>query len=219
MNCVGQDNTVHFLGMLFSLSFVLVYGAYLAYTVLSEELRGLVKKGETPDRQHWSTGLTWSQYGGYWSWALALDYRIGGVGLIALLTAPLAWIMFGYHVYLIWAGTTTNESSKWSEWRAYIDEGLVYKWVGGTGRASRGMFDTNTEPHVDWPIHSDQRLFRSEDGRPPVARPNDIGLDTSLSSTESSPAAYWKSVYGLYEIENLYDLGFWDNLKDVFWPG
>lgn len=215
MNCVGQDNIVHFLGMLVGLSFVLSYGAYLAYTVLSEELQGYANKGES---KHWSTGLTWSQYGGYWSWALALDHRVGGVGLIALLTAPLALIMFGYHVYLIWAGTTTNESSKWSEWRSYIDEGLVYKLVGGTGKTAQGMCEPNIEPPVDWPIHSDQRLVRSEDGRPPVARPNGIDLNTNPNTPESSSAACWNSVYGLHEIENLYDLGFWDNLKDVFFP-
>ncbi|KAI4102523.1 MAG: hypothetical protein L6R37_004350 [Teloschistes peruensis] len=201
--------------MLFSLSFVLIYGAYLAYTVLNEELQGYANKDES---QHWSTGLTWSQYGGYWSWALTLDHRIGGVGLVALLTAPLALIMFGYHVYLIWAGATTNESSKWSEWRSCIDEGLVYKWVGGTGTTAQGMCEINIEPPVAWPIHSDQRLFRSEDGRPPVARPNGIDPHTNPDGPESSPAACWKSVYGLHEIENLYDLGFWDNVKDVFFP-
>ncbi|KAL8632606.1 hypothetical protein Q9189_001610 [Teloschistes chrysophthalmus] len=192
MNCVGQDNIVHFLGMLVGLSFVLSYGAYLAYTVLSEELQGYANKGE--------------------------NHRVGGVGLIALLTAPLALIMFGYHVYLIWAGTTTNESSKWSEWRSYIDEGLVYKLVGGTGKTAQGMCEPNIEPPVDWPIHSDQRLVRSEDGRPPVARPNGIDLNTNPNTPESSSAACWNSVYGLHEIENLYDLGFWDNLKDVFFP-
>ncbi len=28
----------------------------------------------------------------------------------------------------------------------------------------------------------------------------------------------WIRVWRLADVENLYDLGFWDNLKDVFWP-
>lgn len=104
MNCVGQDNISHFLCMLLSLSFVLTYGAYLAYSLLSQELQSSVdgQLQRTPGAERWSTGLSWSLYAQYWSWALAQDFRIGGIGLIALLTAPLAWIMFGYHVCLIW---------------------------------------------------------------------------------------------------------------------
>ncbi|KAL9000671.1 MAG: hypothetical protein Q9169_000707 [Polycauliona sp. 2 TL-2023] len=193
--------------MLLSLSLVLVYGAYLAYIILSTQLQqrtiGHLDK-ELGDK-HWSAGLSWSEYAALWSWALAQDFRIGGVGLLALLTAPLAWTMFLYHLYLIWAGTTTNESSKWSEWKEYIDEGLVYQWIGAPHHVNGQPRDHDNEPPVDWPIYSAQRLFRSEDGQPPV---------TSAGGVSAS----WQLVHGLYEIENLYDLGFWDNLKEVFWP-
>ncbi|KAL8738292.1 MAG: hypothetical protein Q9181_000881 [Wetmoreana brouardii] len=203
--------------MLWSLAFVLTYGAYLAYSLLSGELRNSGGGGSEGNQgsKHWSTGLTWSQYASKWSWALSRDFRIGGVGLIALLTAPLAWTMFGYHIYLIWAGTTTNESSKWLEWREHVDEGLVYKWVGDDNDVPNHLRDPSIEPFVDWPVHSHQRLFRSEDGRPPPEGPNDSGWMARLGSG----AYQWKLVSGLYEVENLYDLGFWDNLKDAFWPG
>lgn len=115
--------------------------------------------------------------------------------------------MFLYHLYLVWAGTTTNESSKWSEWKEYIDEGLVYKWDSAASRIIAESRDPTIEPFVEWPIHSNQRLFRSEDGRPPGATLDGSGI-----------AVGWKPVRGLYEVENLYDLGFWDNLKDAFWP-
>ena len=127
--------------------------------------------------------------------------------------------MFLYHVYLIWAGTTTNESSKWSEWRQYIDSGLVYKWVGDSASRSVKHLDPNAEPYVDWPIHSDQVLFRSEDGQLPDARSSVNGsLASSGQPSAGSGVSSWKLVYGLHEVENLYDLGFWDNLRDVFWP-
>ncbi|KAL8786655.1 MAG: hypothetical protein Q9213_002684 [Squamulea squamosa] len=209
MNCVGQDNISHFLCMLLSLSALLTYGAYLSFSILDKQLQQKVNarmEGGLGNK-HWSTGVPWSRYAALWNWALAQDFRIGGIGLLALLTAPLAWAMFLYHVYLVWAGTTTNESSKWSEWRDSIDEGLVYKWVGTDNDAPVKSRDSITEPYVDWPIHSNQRLFNSEDGPSPDTPPD---IDRITGN--------WKRVHGLYEIENLYDLGFWDNLKDVFWP-
>lgn len=202
MNCVGRDNISYFLCMLLSLSFLLTYGAYLAYALLSHELQEDAdsRSEDTIRKQHWSSGLTWSQYASMWSWALGLDFRIGGVGLLALLTAPLAWTMYLYHLYLIWAGTTTNESSKWSEWREHIERGLVFRWTGNTNGIPETHVNHNMEPYVEWPIHSNQRLFWSEDGQHPDA---DLGM------------SFWKPVYGLHEIENLYDLGFWDNLRDI----
>ena len=183
MNCVGQDNIAHFLGMLLSLSFILTYGAYLAYGLLSKDLQdsGIGDLRGSSRRDHWSAGLTWSQYGQRWSWALARDFRLGGVGLIALLTAPLAWAMFGYHIYLIWAGTTTNESAKWSEWRDCISEGLVYKWVGDVKYIAGIQRATEFEPDVHWPIHSHQRLCRSEDGRPPIHDLRSVDLTPFIS--------------------------------------
>ncbi|KAI4120042.1 MAG: hypothetical protein LQ338_007200 [Usnochroma carphineum] len=221
MNCVGKHNVSYFLCMLLSLSLVLTYGAYLAYVLLSKELQKSASghlEGAAKTK-HWSSGLTWPRYASYWSWALSRDPRVGGVGLLALLTAPLAWTMFGYHVYLIWAGTTINESSKWSEWREYVDRGLVYKSRGDIGRVCGTLFDPTAEPFVNWPIHSDQRICRSENGQMPNTRQSDNGGLTSPDRSEQdSSGSSWKPVFGLHEIENLYDLGFWDNLMDVLWP-
>ncbi|KAI4117827.1 MAG: hypothetical protein LQ345_002013 [Seirophora villosa] len=217
MNCVGKNNILHFLCMLLSLGLVLTYGAYLAYSLLSRDLQESASGhlNSTDQKKHWSTGLTWSGYASWWSWALSRDYRTGGVGLLALLTAPLAWTMLLYQVYLIWAGTTANESSKWSDWREDIDHGLVYKYVGK--RDAPSPVEQEAEPFVEWPIHSDQRLYRSEDGRAPRATSNENGDISNLGRAEpDTEASSWRPVYGLHEIENLYDLGFWDNLMDVF---
>lgn len=207
--------------MLLSLSFLLTYGAYLAFSLLDKDLQTRYND-QLKDRagnRRWSTGLTWSRYANYWSWILSRDYRTGGVGLLALLTAPLAWAMFGYHVYLIWAGTTTNESSKWSELREYIDMGLAYKWVRPTNAAPQRHTDPDVEPLVDWPIHSEQRIWRSEDGRPPSMRPSERDGPLNPDGLETiSGSSHWEPVTGLHEVENLYDLGFWDNVKDAFWP-
>lgn len=34
----------------------------------------------------------------------------------------------------------------------------------------------------------------------------------------SAPQGEWERIYGLSDVENLFDLGFWRNLKDIFGP-
>jgi palmitoyltransferase len=66
--------------------------------------------------------------------------------------------------------------------------------------------DTNTEsPWTRWPVESQQIVLRTEDGMPPRGAAA-IGVGE------------WERVWKLRDVENLYDLGFKDNLKDVFWP-
>lgn len=66
--------------------------------------------------------------------------------------------------------------------------------------------DTNYEPTwTPWPVESAQIVLRTEDGLPPR------GLD-------AIGVGEWERVWKLADIENLYDLGFKDNLVDVFLP-
>ena len=127
---------------------------------------------------------------------------MGAVTLLTLLTSPLVWGLLGYHIYLIWAGTTTNESMKWSDWQADMSDGYVFKRELPEDRQR----DTNIEsPWTRWPVESQQIVVRTEDGMPPRGAAA-IGVGE------------WKRVWKLRDVENLYDLGFKDNLKDVFWP-
>lgn len=56
-----------------------------------------------------------------------------------------------------------------------------------------------------WPVESQQVLLRTEDGQAPRGS-GAIGTGD------------WERVWKLADVENLYDLGFWDNLADVFLP-
>ena len=133
--------------------------------------------------------------------------------MLALLTAPLAAGLCLYHVYLIWAGMTTNESFKWTEWKDDVADGLVYVSEGGPQEDGKGAKNPEVEPKIDWPKSCNQRLVVSTDGRPPRfesdTQTDEGWLETSRSNTR------FKRVSGLHEVENIYDLGFWDNLKDV----
>jgi len=80
-------------------------------------------------------------------------------------------------------------------------EGFVFKRSLPVDREK----DHRIEPlWTRWPAESQQIILRTEDGLPPIG-PTAIGI------------GQWERVWKLADVENLYDLGFWDNLTDVFW--
>lgn len=132
--CVGRANHHWFILLLMSIGTLLCYGVYLAYNVLSAanpplpyvplKLLQWHGSGNPPDH---SRELSWSRYFSNLSICISAYPSIAGVGLLALFTAPLAWGLWTYHLYLIWAGTTTNENGKWGDWEADMADGCVFK--------------------------------------------------------------------------------------------
>lgn len=215
MNCQGRANYVYFLAMILSLSILLFYGAYLSYVLLDRVLQDSVPRRSNgmTGRHHWSTGKSWKQCVQLLGWAFTTDFRIGGVGMLALLTAPLAAGLFLYHVYLVWAGMTTNESFKWTEWKDDIADGLVYVSEGASQEYGEEQRNSEAQPRVDWPKSSNQRLVTFTDGRPPW-----VGSDAQFDDgwfESSRHNGRFRRVSGLHEVENIYDLGFRNNLMDV----
>ncbi|KAG9238912.1 DHHC palmitoyltransferase-domain-containing protein [Amylocarpus encephaloides] len=194
-NCVGYNNQHWFLLLLLSTAILISYAAYVGLSLLSGEILKNLSSWTITGK-----GYTWAQYLNIWGWALQEYTRIGAVTLLCLLTAPLVWGLLGYHLYLIWAGTTTNETMKWSDWTAEMADGFVFKCSIPADRRK----DLTVESRVtSWPAESQQVLERTEDGKPP--RKLDV-----------PGVGEWERVWTLADIENLYDLGFLDNLKDVF---
>ena len=96
---------------------------------------------------------------------------------------------------------TTNESSKWAEWKDDVSGGYVYRDQGYTG-CGEPAADTNVDLAVDWPIPRRQRLINlAHEG---------VEMHFDLQQPR------WRKVKGLDEVDNIYDLGFLDNLKEVF---
>lgn len=218
MNCLGKGNYIYFVGLMASLGTLLSYGAYLAYALQTETLQAdTIRRSDGFDRRaRWSNGKTWSEIGYAWAEGVANDVRVGSVGMLALLTAPLAWGLFCYHVYLIWAGMTTNETSKWADWRDDITDCLVFRSERTTDSDKGEQKNLETEPFVDWPISSTQQLVACDDGRPPgnlIDRPGIYPERHSRNQAMGKPS--WRRVQNLDEVDNLYDLGFWENLRDV----
>ncbi|MCJ1430891.1 palmitoyltransferase swf1, partial [Xylographa pallens] len=155
-------------------------------------------------RSHWTVGRTFTQRFDLWTWAFTGDVRIGSVGLLALFTAPLAWGLFLYHCYLIWAGTTTNESFKWEEWKEDVADGFVYK-AGLAIPIERQFSDVDAEPQSFWPLSSSQRLVNKV-SQQPWRREDDLDMQRTG----------WTRVLSMKEVDNIYDLGFMNNLRDIF---
>jgi len=148
--------------------------------------------------------------------AMSNDIRIGGVSLLAVLSAPLSLTLLFYHLYLIWAGTTTNESAKWTDWRADIANGCAFKAKSSQIYGSPTDRNPPVEPNIPWPVNCDQTLIFT-DGNPPkigyhltkefnsIVQPDDP--DVSIDPR-------WVKIKSLNEVVNIYDLGFWSNLWD-----
>ena len=202
-----------------SLGSLLTYGAYLAFVLL------VVARNADPvdmpnplnDRGGPGPVKAWSEVFDDVALTFSQNVRVGGVGMLAAFTAPLAWGMFFYHIYLVWAGMTTNETSKWADWRDDITDGVVYRAerLPVADDEMEGQ-SNDMEPFVQWPISSAQQLVVSEECQPDSRWNGSSSVPSStITNSLSRRSSGWRQVYSLADVDNLYDLGFWDNLIDV----
>lgn len=215
-NCVGYGNQHWFLLLLLSTAFLTTYGGALGLGMIAETARTrssvfALWKHPTHSWHHYFLLLT---YG------LQSDVGVGSVTLLAVMTSPLVWGLLGYQAYLIYCGTTTNESMKWQDWQAEMDDGFAFRRPLPSPRARDPRFEV---PWTRWPVEPVQILVRTEDGEPP----NDpalggkevvVGVEKEEEREEKEEAPSWERVWHLRDIENIYDIGFWDNLVDIFVP-
>lgn len=181
-----------------SLSVLLLYGASLGFVFMKPLLPR--RKGER--------GI--QGFLDQWSIALAREPRIGAVSFLALMTFPLAGGLFVYHVYLIWAGTTTNETAKWSDLREDMVDGIVWK-SHRLHDADDHTGENDRKGRPQWPVSSDQIIVKTIDGAPPDDNDSVIGTRGDNVVQEN----VWKRCWSLGQVDNIYDLGFWDNLLEV----
>ncbi|EAA26840.1 zf-DHHC-domain-containing protein [Neurospora crassa] len=209
-NCVGANNQRWFILLLLSTAILTLYGGVLGLVIIRAKIQARFPYWTLmpwwTSTQAWNSGdLDFHRWLLLWSWGLQSGVAMGGVTLLALLTTPLVWGLLGYHLWLVYCGTTTNESMKWQDWQAEMDEGGVYKRrMAADGSREK---DLKVEPAwTRWPVEAEQIMVRTEDGKPP------------RSSHRLPGEGEWEAVWRLKDVENLYDIGFWDNLVDVFLP-
>lgn len=246
-NCLGRGNYKWFLALLLSTALLIAYGAYLAYFTLSPLVAAQFAKYERwytyvpkqdADPSSWMTYFNMKSHYflAYTSIYLELGgIRASGVGLLALLTWPLPLGLLLYHIYLIWAGMTTNESAKWADWSDDMAQGVVflgqrreetmqqqypaanYSQIHDSTYSSSSTSPIPTppetppedeEPPTTWPLESRHILVRTRDGQAPRRLPSHIESVAKEGSFER--------IWNLAAVENVYDLGFYDNLREAF---
>lgn len=207
MNCVGANNYVYFLSLLLSLSVLLIYGTLLGYSLLGQTLQQQFPL----DLQ--ATMKGWTMYFNMWAIVITADPKIGTVSLLMLMTAPLAAAFLAYHTYLIWAGMTTNESAKWSDWKEDVEDGYVFKAKRSQIPGAAPCLDLGDRP---WPMNSDQILVTDEE---PPMEGYVLATNSNLVHYSRDPDGpidpRWIQTHSMKDVDNIYDLGFWVNLKDA----
>jgi palmitoyltransferase len=210
-NCVGAGNHHWFMLLLLSTAVLTLYGGLLGTSLMTSQMRlRFPSWALLPWRANGGAGMPVTQWLVIWSWGLqdggngvGGGVAMGAVTLLALMLSPLVWALLGYQLWLVYCGTTTNESMKWSDWQEEMNEGCAFKRKMDAGRVK----NVRVEPAwTRWPVEAEQVMVRTEDGKPPSMELHFPGYGE------------WEAVWRLRDVENLYDLGLWDNLVDMFIP-
>ena len=128
-----------------------------------------------------------------------------GIGLLALVTAPLPAILLAYHVDLIRRGMTTIESGKWAKWRYVIMQKKAY--LAATIKPENTVPRLNETKIAGRWKESRHVLVTTDDDLPP------IGVLPKLEPVIGKDPQ-WQLCMNMNDVENIYDSGFWLNLKD-----
>lgn len=219
-NCLGRGNYKYFLALLLSTTSLLAYTAQLAYLTVAPQVNDHFTRypiqqaklsvplltNAVDDGRGWRSDQVLVLISGFlntFNTALILGgIARSGVGLLALITAPLPAGLLAYHAYLVWAGMTTNESVKWNNWRAELADGSGY-----IAPIVDNDESSQCAPHR-WPKRSRQILVRTSDGLPPR------NLQPEIKAVVGEHAE-WRWCRSLNEVDNVYDLGPWRNLMDL----
>ncbi|KAG6002500.1 hypothetical protein E4U43_001105 [Claviceps pusilla] len=196
-SCVGYGNHHWFILLLLSTAVLCTYGGLLGASLLSSSIRDHFAEWSPwhPQRHGWGMYLV------LWGWGVQTNIGLGAAALLAAMTAPLVWGLLIYTLYLVYCGTTTNESFKWSVYKDDMDDGLTFRRKLSPKR-ERDLFREPLCPR--WPVEPEMVLATLENGKPPPA------------SMPLAGEGDWERVWKLKDVENLYDLGLWDNLGDIF---
>jgi len=221
-NCVGRNNYIWFNLLLLAIAALLAYGAGLGYTLLDARLQerlvpaALTRGSFTAKR--WSTRLTWSQWVNMWGWAIGVDWQIGAVMMLSTMSCPLSLGFLLYHIYLMWAGMTTNESAKWADWKEDVQDHVVWRAEIQRLRETYPRLPSDVEPQdelVQWPREVRARwwMVRTRDGEQPTLKRTGSTIQDDSEVTDV-PDERWERVTTMREVDNLYDRGFWTNFSD-----
>lgn len=197
-SCVGYGNHHWFLLLLFSTAAMTSYGGLMGLSILGSALQQKYPKWTMMPSRY--LGDSYTRWFAIWGQGLRGNVPLGSTTLLALLTSPLVWGLSLYTLYQVYTGVTTNESLKWTELKEDMEDGYAWQRALHPNRQR----DTRTEPRCDrWPVEPERVIVATVDGLEPKRK--DLPGDGD-----------WTRVRALRDVENLYDMGFLDNLGDAF---
>ena len=194
--CVGYGNMHWFILLLFSTAVLTTAGAYFGINQAVVEIQKTY-----PYFTFLGKGWSWTDYGHFWVFGLNRYPAVAGVSLLCALCTPLVVVLFLYNMYQAWAGITTNESGKWDDTKLDIADGFLFRRRIDKLRRRH----SNVEPYVKWPLEP-ENVALSRESWPMEEEPE-------LAGRGVGP---WSIVESIHELVNIYDIGFGNNLKDIF---
>ena len=127
---------------------------------------------------------------------------LGALGIFAFLVGFVILAFLGYQLSLIKSGMTANEAFKWEDLDEIIQMGELY--------VHEKAFDIDDAKLAKHPkIPKTIKLYWNETAEERKRR---------LSGPRGKNDYDGKQVQSLKEVENIYDKGFWGNLKEIFFP-
>jgi palmitoyltransferase len=196
--CVGYGNTHWFILLLISTSTLVVAGAHLGIHYVAAVIQTTY-----PSFTPRGKGFAWRDYWNFWLWGLHQKPGAGGVTLLCVLSSLLVVALGVYTLYQVWAGITTNESGKWDDVKLDIEDEMLFMRPIDERRVRR----RDVEPYVRWPVEA-KIVAVSRDTMPAKD-------ERELREIGVGP---WRAVRSIHELENIYDIGFWRNIGDIFLP-
>ncbi|KAL6902722.1 DHHC palmitoyltransferase domain-containing protein [Trichoderma evansii] len=196
-SCVGYGNHHWFLLLLVSECVLSSYGGILGLYILKAKIKAIY-----PMWSLWPPkDMDFNKYFAIWGVGLHGDIRVGASTLLAILISPLIWGLTIYTIFLIYCGTTTNESMKWTDLKEDMRDGYAFRRPLAPNRLLSKQWEP---PSPRWPSSPECIIMTTLDGQPPNIEKKFPG------------EGQWEHVWDLKDVENIYDLGFWHNMGDVF---
>ena len=206
-NCVGRGNQHWFLLLLLFTGLQTLYGGFLGASLVVAKIHAHnTSWALLPWNANDGGGMLLHDWLVMWSWGLQDRVGLGSVSMLSLMTTPLVWSLLVYNLWLVYGGTTTNESLKWSDMSYDMADGLVFKRRMPSNRPKDLRFEA---AWTRWPVEPAQIVVQTDDGKPPTPE------QTQWLQGEGE----WEPVWSVRDVENLYDVGLRDNLIDAFLPG
>lgn len=210
-NCIGENNLRYFLTFLFATSVLCTYATYLmAQIALAAAKR----------KDLWNLGY-YNQVTQKWTpvpYEYMAQYLLSATGLtipLMLFCGVLAIVLYlflGYHLYLVYRNTTTNETYKWKDFKRKV---MFIKQMKAIPPPSQGQPINN----------SNNNNTNNKTNNTNNTKNNNINSRSSVgpSRPNNVPASLPKEYLDLADLDvknirNIYNKGFFRNLYPIFFP-